>query len=810
MRKELELMETIEKYLKGNMTEAERAAFEKRIQSEPALKKEVELQKEVMQGINRSAIKQSAQAGAKNYKFNRNLKNWGLTGLAVAVLALSSVFVYNTVTESGNENAPQELPELNEQGEKLWSDADRYLPLQSFELNMEKDTVIETSDGIVLAIPAHSFLDANGNPAKGNIQLEIKEALNAADIMKAGLSTRSGDKLLETGGMFYINARQDGASLKIDPKNALYAEIPADEVKPGMQLFEGKRLADGSIDWVNPKPIQKDLIPVDILSLDFYPPNYIDSLKSWGYNVNDKKFTDSLYYAFSSLFGNVKKAMEQYSADSAHAVAAGQQATLVASGKASVSSLAPYLNKGENLFYKNCAVCHSLGNNKITGPGLAGVMSRAPGEEWLKKFIKNSDAMIKSGDPYAVKISQYDASAMTLFTSMSDEDINEIVSFIKHNEIFQNLDISGINPAKIKTIWSEKFQNTLLATREFEERLPFIFGTCNEGILDLYINNLDKDLSHIDSMAGNWETSQYQKFREFAARGDGKVKNGNKNVEMLKKYYDQKSKLYTEAISKTVNEFWNKHAEKDIEAGNKRSEQTEKNTKRTFENFEQELDLNITEAYQQLGKKKPKRQPDGTYGVYVATTGWKNVDAYVVESTMNRTTLDYTDPETGKKAVIKYEPLSVTVNNVKEYDRVLVYLLPDELNSFMRLENKNGVFTEKLNELMIYKMVCIGYKGEESFYFSQDNVKPGNLSASLIKATNAEIANNVGKLSSRKQSKVMHDELSYIAFEKEEAKRQQEIVEINELTNKIRPVIFPCMAAVADTIQAKNYSEDWK
>jgi hypothetical protein len=724
MRKELELMETIEKYLKGNLSEQEKNAFEKRMESDPALKAEVELQKELMQGISRVAIKQSAQKGFKKYKSNRNLKNLGLTGLTVAVIALSSVFLYNSITKNKiSENAPQELPELNEQGEKLWSDADRYLPVQNFELNSEKDTVIETKDGIVFAIPAHSFLDANGQPAKGNIQLEIKEALNAADIMKAGLNTRSGDKLLETGGMFYINARQDGASLNIDPKNPLYAEVPTDEVKPNMQLFEGKRLENGSIDWINPKPIQKDLIPVDILSLDFYPPHYLDSLKSWGYDVKNKKFTDSLYYSMAYLFSS---------------------------------------------------------------------------EFYEKLGSAASEAVLN----------EMDATSLHKWKDVLGNDYN----YIHHTP-------EGINPAEIKAIWNEKFQNTLLATKEFEERLSAMHKYCHEGsiIFRYYVDHLDKNLSAIDSMVAYLRmegeygmdtiagTCRNPEFLQFAMRGDGKVKNGNKNVEMLKKYYEQKSKMYTEAIAKTVNEFWDKHNEKDIEANNKRYEQTQSDSKRTAENFKKELDLNMTEAYKQLGKEKPKLQPDGTYGVHVATTGWLNVDAYVVEATVNRTTLNYTDPESGKKAVIRYEPLTVTVNNAKDYDRILVYLLPDELNSFMRVENKDGVFRENLNELMLYKLVCIGYKGEESFYFSQDNVKPGSTVVSLKKSTNEEIRNNVSKLSSRKQSKAMHDELSYIAFEKAEAKRQVEIRKINELTNRIRPVIFPCMVAQPDTSKVEVF-----
>src|SRR6185295_140836 len=83
---------------------------------------------------------------------------------------------------------------------------------------------------------------------------------------------------------------------------------------------------------------------------------------------------------------------------------------------------------GEKIFKQNCAVCHSLGANKITGPGLAGIAGRAPGGDWLHKWIKNNDKLIKSGDAYAVKISTFDASQMTVFEStLSDEEIDAVV-----------------------------------------------------------------------------------------------------------------------------------------------------------------------------------------------------------------------------------------------------------------------------------------------------------------------------------------------------------------------------------------------
>jgi cytochrome c2 len=88
---------------------------------------------------------------------------------------------------------------------------------------------------------------------------------------------------------------------------------------------------------------------------------------------------------------------------------------------------------GEKIFKQNCAVCHSMGSNKITGPGLTGVMTRVPGEDWLHKWIKNNKAMIAAGDAYAVKVfNENNKADMTVFASaLSDQDITDVIKYIK-------------------------------------------------------------------------------------------------------------------------------------------------------------------------------------------------------------------------------------------------------------------------------------------------------------------------------------------------------------------------------------------
>lgn len=84
--------------------------------------------------------------------------------------------------------------------------------------------------------------------------------------------------------------------------------------------------------------------------------------------------------------------------------------------------------KGKELFNANCAACHKL-DAKATGPALRGVAERHDAE-WLRKWVKNSSALIKSGDAAAVKIfEEYNKSVMTAFPQLSDADIDNIIAY---------------------------------------------------------------------------------------------------------------------------------------------------------------------------------------------------------------------------------------------------------------------------------------------------------------------------------------------------------------------------------------------
>lgn len=86
---------------------------------------------------------------------------------------------------------------------------------------------------------------------------------------------------------------------------------------------------------------------------------------------------------------------------------------------------------GKALFSQNCASCHAV-HKQLTGPALAGVEDRWPDKDMLHKWIKNNQEVIKGGYPYAVNLyNQFNKTPMNLFPSLSDKDIDAILTYIK-------------------------------------------------------------------------------------------------------------------------------------------------------------------------------------------------------------------------------------------------------------------------------------------------------------------------------------------------------------------------------------------
>ncbi len=95
------------------------------------------------------------------------------------------------------------------------------------------------------------------------------------------------------------------------------------------------------------------------------------------------------------------------------------------------AALDPVAEKGKTLFQNNCVACHAVTDAVQVGPGLKGIEQRVPSKEWLYKWIKNSSAVVASGDAYGNQIfNKFNKLQMQSFPDLANEDIDAILKYI--------------------------------------------------------------------------------------------------------------------------------------------------------------------------------------------------------------------------------------------------------------------------------------------------------------------------------------------------------------------------------------------
>jgi cytochrome c2 len=813
MRKELEIIQIIEKYLNNELSVEDKAAFEKKLNNNPELKLEVDKQRLIQEGVSNVALKGKIQKAWKSYRLGKFGTMGGIATLAIIAATAATLWFANQSPEQYAENIKYAL---NESGEEVWADADELVPAQFFTVNADEDNVLQTEGGLVVAIPKGSLLQ-NGKPVTGNIEIEIKEALMPEDIVLSGLSTKSGDQLLETGGMFYFNARKDGENLYIDKENGIVVDIPTDDYKSGMEVYDGFRKEDGSIDWQNPKPIETFLTTLNIMSLNFYPPNYENKLFEMGEGENAKPWKDSLYYSFAGegrdtyiaseiwydsvksfeinpakiktiwdkKFNNSLLATKEFEERLQYifqtcdddildlyvnnlgkrlsAIDSMVIEKLCGDFPKSTEPLTSSLD-GESLFRANCVSCHKPKKHS-TGPMLAGARKRwadAGEAENIYTYVKDPVALRVSGNsPYATKIAEYSPSEMTPQAALTNEEIEAILVYC---------DNYGLVATTSHYSW-----NSLLMQQATQQLADSI------SMVELYeAAEAIQDGPNLCSI-----------FQNFALQNKGRVKGGDKAAKLLSEYYAKQAKANAQALAKTQKAFWSKYEKLNKDLSQMTSDQQQKEIERLMDNFKEECELNLEDACRQLGiKHKFDWNPKPKYTATVTTPGWKNIDQAVVASVQNRETLNYT--ENGKTAVIKYEACEVEVTNAKYFERVMVYLMPRELNSFMRMPEAGNGFKENLNELIHYQLVAVGMKDNEVFYAKLDEALPQSYSLTLEKTTKKELRKLMRKGNLKS---LRNDVLDDVKFQLNSIRMNKERVVFEDMAkfrNELQRSIFPC------------------
>ena len=85
---------------------------------------------------------------------------------------------------------------------------------------------------------------------------------------------------------------------------------------------------------------------------------------------------------------------------------------------------------GSDLFLTRCTACHTIGQGDTVGPDLLGVTnSRDP--EWLKRWLKEPNVMLKEKDPLAISLyNRYNKIQMPN-QKLYDEDVASLITYME-------------------------------------------------------------------------------------------------------------------------------------------------------------------------------------------------------------------------------------------------------------------------------------------------------------------------------------------------------------------------------------------
>lgn len=121
---------------------------------------------------------------------------------------------------------------------------------QKYLIRCKSDTTLKCKAGTKIIIKKNSFEFEDGSPIQDDneISILIKEFYTISDMIKYKLNTISNGELLETGGMFYIEAFSNNKKLKLKESSTI-GILPSSNNYNGMELFTGT-YNNNQLNWI--------------------------------------------------------------------------------------------------------------------------------------------------------------------------------------------------------------------------------------------------------------------------------------------------------------------------------------------------------------------------------------------------------------------------------------------------------------------------------------------------------------------------------------------------------------------------------
>lgn len=276
----------------------------------------------------------------------------------------------------------------------------------------------------------------------------------------------------------------------------------------------------------------------------------------------------------------------------------------------------------------------------------------------------------------------------------------------------------GIHPHTIETIKKPRFNKSFIATHEFEERIQVLHQAPNgEDLLQIYVDNLDKNLWEVDAMVANASRGSTQtQFEIFAAQKLTKVADGAIYASQLSVYY---GKERTE-INNYRRNLAAQLSRKNLQELNK--------LKRNLEDFDRQNNI-----FSPTSPSNPVTRE--VYATPWYSMGWGNIDLYLKML------------ESGSRSV------EIVVEDRSEKTEVSQWL--GEINAYTNLEEKDGKFQavfprkrERLKNTWVFALS--GQAKQFEWAFREYNpYKVQKIELEMVAATEADIRRDLRNVGER-------------------------------------------------------------
>lgn len=613
MRPELNQIENIERYLNNEMNAQQKTAFEQELTKNQALKEQVEHLKLVKKAVVRQALKSDIQKFAPKKGFN--FTKWATIASAGIVLIALSYFLFNQPKSPALVEDHSEQQTEENQTEELTS--------------QQNDEIAETTD----TTSKNRFSTKSVNPTKNSRITATKsnrpekfhglQTWIEPDVQRFSVDTKIGAALEGLNGTLIVvpkDAFVDRAGNLIQGKvdiELLEALSMADMIAYNLTTTANeKALTSGGMIYVQPfvNGEKVNINPERPLYIEIPTDDYNPEMKSWR-GVADEQ-------------GNINWENPQDLQKFLVRLDLNQLDFLPPNFENAVHARMPFRNHQsadkrlvDSLYYGLNAAKNDPINEVANEEKNFGVFT-------THKKIR-SDKRNDLGVEEAVSI--------PLELKLEAQPINSATKATSMNYCY-------INPLAIKTIKTEKFTNTFIATKEFEVRLRALHGIPQaDSLLNLYLFNLGKNLWEVDALVASRLSGEDQTtFEDFASQKCSNLQDAEVHQELLSAYYSGKI-LDFERENQTANKRYQAMNQKALEEAQKEITKIRNEISKLHEeqrNNRISLDAIPQQINQSVSRNSTKDfvtptvnnnvvSANNTYATPWYEGGWMNIDAYL-------------------------------------------------------------------------------------------------------------------------------------------------------------------------------------